>query len=190
MLPESFYSSPTLTVARNLIGKKLMRRYNGQILAGRIVEVEAYHQDGDRAAHSYKGRTQRNRVMFGPPGHLYVYFIYGMHFCMNVVTEAEGIGAAVLIRAVEPLEGLETMRKLRGRKIKQRDLTSGPARCCRAFAVDRTHDGLSLTGSEIWLAEGEPEAGERIETSPRIGISKSADLPWRFILDGNPYLSR
>ena len=190
MLPSSFYTAPTLTLARNLMGKTLVRRYRNQRLSGRIVEVEAYHQDGDQAAHSYRGATARNQVMFGPPGHLYVYFIYGMHFCMNVVTEAAGVGAAVLIRAVEPLDGLSVMQELRGAKIKPRDLTSGPAKCCQALAIDRSQDGQPLTGPVIWLEDGDAGSPDQIETSPRIGISKSIDLPWRFTLKGNPYLSR
>ena len=190
MLGEAYFCLPTLTLARELLGRRLVRRWRGHTLAGRIVEVEAYHQDNDRAAHSYGGKTPRNAVMFGPPGHLYVYFIYGMHYCMNVVTEPEGIGAAVLIRAVEPLEGIELMQRLRGPRIKTRDLTNGPAKCCGAFAVGPEQNGLTLTGSALFLDEDEPPAENEIAISRRIGISKSADLEWRFFIKNNPFVSR
>ncbi len=189
MLGKLDYHQPTLTLARNLLGNYLVRKQGNQVLSGRIVEVEAYHQDGDRAAHSFAGKTPRNAVMFGPPGFLYVYFIYGMHYCMNVVTEAQGIGAAILIRAMEPLEGIETMRLNRGPQIPVRDLTNGPAKCCRAFAVDNNENGLSLMSSHLFLEEGAIHSGEETASSPRIGISKSRELPWRFFLKNNPYLS-
>jgi len=190
MLPPDFYQSPTLTLARSLIGKVLVRAHEGRQLKGRIVEVEAYHQDGDRAAHSYSGQTRRNAVMFGPPGFLYVYFIYGMHYCMNVVTEEDGVGAAVLIRALEPLEGIETMRALRGPQIKTRDLTNGPAKCCQAFAIDRKADGWPLNGSQLFLEDSEPLATNPIGTSKRIGITKSTELPWRFYVKDNIFVSK
>ncbi len=179
----------TLEAARWLVGKVLVRRLDGARLAGRIVEVEAYHQDGDAACHAYGGQTRRNAVMFGRPGLLYVYFIYGMHYCMNVVTEREGVGAATLIRALEPLEGLAAMRRRRGAAVKTRDLANGPAKACQALAVDRAHDGLDLLADgEVWLEDG--EAGGELVAATRIGISKSAELPWRFYLKNNPYVSR
>ncbi len=190
MLGKVSYQQPTLTLARHLLGKNLVRKQGDWVLSGRIVEVEAYHQDGDRAAHSFGGQTPRNAVMFGPPGFLYVYFIYGMHYCMNVVTEAKGIGAAILIRAVEPLEGIETMRLNRGPHIPVRDLANGPAKCCQAFAIDNNENGLSLTSSHLFLEEGAIRSGEEIALSPRIGISKSTELPWRFFLKNNRYVSR
>lgn len=189
-LPHSFFDRPTLNVARESLGKHLVRRVGDERLVGRIVEVEAYHQQGDRAAHSFGGMSQRNSVMFGPPGHLYVYFIYGMHFCMNLVTEPPGIGAAVLIRALEPVEGEPLMRLNRPGITQLRDLTNGPAKACRAFAVDQKLNGADLEGPEIWVEEvdGAPLAG--VASGPRIGISKSVDLAWRFWIPGNRFCSR
>ena len=190
MLPDAFFNLPTLALARALLGKRLVRRWGSHTLIGRIVEVEAYHQDGDRAAHSHGGKTPRNEVMFGPPGHVYVYFIYGMHYCMNVVTEPEGIGAAVLIRAVEPLQGVEIMQQLRGPRIRMRDLTNGPAKCCEAFDVGPSENGLSLNGPDLFLDEGEPLAKTEIAAGHRIGITKSTDLEWRFFINNNRFVSK
>lgn len=187
MLPATFYQRPTLTLARDLPGRHLLRRIDNHLLRCRIVEVEAYHQDGDAAAHSYGGPTDRNRVMFGPPGRLYVYFIYGMHFCMNVVSEGEGIGAAVLIRALEPIDGEAIMRSHRG-DMPRRQLTNGPAKACKALAVDRKLDGTSLQGDQIWLEAG--DGPQSLITTTRIGITKSADLPWRFYIKNHPYVSK
>lgn len=189
-LPADFYGRTTLETARDLLGRVLVHRHEDGLLAGRIVEVEAYHQDGDRAAHSYGGPTNRNRVMFGPPGHLYVYLIYGIHFCMNVVTETDGTGAAVLIRALEPLEGEARMQQFRGARVTRRNLTNGPGKCCQAFAIDRRFDGIDLRRGPIELLQGEPVPDSAITSGPRIGITKSADLPWRFWLEGNPFVSR
>jgi len=190
MLGAHTYQKPTLDMARSLLGKILTRQVQGHILKGRIVEVEAYHQDGDRAAHSFGGKTLRNEVMFGPPGRLYVYFIYGMHHCMNVVTEVEGVGAAVLIRGIQPLEGVGVMQELRGPRVKMRDLTNGPAKCCKAFAVGPEHNGLDLCGPDLFLEEGALKSGEVIACGPRIGISKDVELPWRFFVRDNPFVSR
>jgi DNA-3-methyladenine glycosylase len=190
MLPRAFYHQPTLELARALLGKHLVRQRNGETLVGRIVEVEAYHQDGDQAAHSYSGKSERNAAMFGPPGHLYVYFIYGMHYCMNVVSESDGIGAAVLIRAIEPVAGMTTMRQLRGDHIADRQLTNGPAKCCQALAIDRAQDGLPLWTPALHLTVGDAIPASSIATSERIGISKSVDLPWRFFLKDNRFVSR
>jgi DNA-3-methyladenine glycosylase len=194
MLSESFYQQPTLSLAQALLGMHLVRRCRGETLRGRIVEVEAYHQDNDPAAHSFRGKTERNAVMFGPPGHLYVYFIYGVHYCMNVVTEAEGVGAAVLIRGIEPLAGHDFMQRQRGEKIKGRQLTNGPGKCCQAFDIGPKQNGINLVSDELFLEN--PEDGnllsdsESLATSPRIGISKAIELLWRFYLEGNPYVSK
>ena len=187
---DSFFAQPTLTVARHMLGMRLVRHLGGTTMAARIVEVEAYHQDGDQAAHSYGGKTRRNAVMFGPPGFLYVYFIYGMHFCMNAVTEPEGTGAAVLIRGLEPLEGIEKMRANRGAHILERNLTNGPAKACAAFAIGRQENGISLKGPGLCLDADETVPECDIATSPRIGISKSKNLLWRFCIKGNPFVSR
>ena len=155
-------------------------------MAARIVEVEAYASD-DPASHAYRGRTPRNAVMFGRPGHLYVYFTYGMHHCMNVVTGQQDEGSAVLLRAAEPLEGIDAMRRRRGRT-SLHELCSGPAKLCQAFGVDRRMDGWDLVhGSEMWLLEGEPVSAE---TGPRVGIRVGLDRPWRFRAEGNPFVSR
>ena len=190
ILDQKFYVRPTLTVARELLGKVFFRRYEGTLLAGRIVEVEAYHQQGDEAAHSYNGRRPRNDVMFRDGGHLYVYFTYGMHFCMNVVTEEEGTGAAVLIRGIEPLEGIEIMRELRGHPRREHDLTNGPAKICQAFGIARGENGLPLDGSVAGIADAPAIPAQRVMTSSRIGITRSRALPWRMYIDGSPWVSR
>lgn len=188
MLSEAFYQQSTLDLAQALLGKRLVRIHQGQRLSGRIVEVEAYHQDNDPAAHSFRGPTPRNQIMFGPPGHLYVYFIYGMHYCMNVVSEAEGIGAAVLIRALEPEEGVELMQERRGPKIKPRDLTNGPARACQALSINRDQDGVNLRSETLFLEQGPPPA--QIAVSTRVGITKAVELPWRFYDAGSAHVSK
>jgi DNA-3-methyladenine glycosylase len=157
-------------------------------LVGRVVECEAYQED-DPASHSYRGPTTRTEVMFGPPGHLYVYFTYGMHFCMNVVTGREGEGSAVLLRAMEPLAGIERMRELRDGAA-DRLLCSGPARLTQALAIGRQHNGLDLVaGDELFLARGTPIPDERVGTGPRVGISMAKDRPWRFFEEGSPFVS-
>jgi DNA-3-methyladenine glycosylase len=189
-LPRSFYARPTLDVARDLLGKTLWRASDARCSAGVIVETEAYISAIDPAAHGYRGKTSRNATMFGPPGHLYVYFTYGMHYCMNVVTETDGQAAAVLLRAVEPLHGIDLMRARRRPTIPDRDLCRGPARLCQAFAVDRTLDGADLTGPELWITETPGFSPDTpTATSPRIGITQAADWPWRFYLPGNRFVS-
>lgn len=188
-LPRSFYLRPTLTVARDLLGKILTRIDHGVQLSGRIVEVEAYLGLSDPAAHTFKGKTKRNQVMFLEGGHLYVYFTYGMHYCANVVTEAEGIGHACLIRAIEPLEGLEVMRARR--KVKRDvDLTNGPAKLCQALGIDLRMNGTDLLGDEISIGDAPKINSALIGTSKRIGITKGAEHPWRFFMKGNAFVSR
>jgi DNA-3-methyladenine glycosylase len=158
-------------------------------LVGRIVETEAY-EEGDPASHSYRGLTARTEVMFGPPGHLYVYFTYGMHFCMNVVTGRDGEGSAVLLRAAEPVEGLEEMRARRG-VVNDFHLCSGPARLTQAFAVGRAHNGTDLvSGSELMVAPGAPVPQERVGIGSRIGVRVGLDRGWRFYDVSSAYLSR
>ena len=173
ILPAEFYTRPALQVARALLGQVLV--HGGQ--RGKIVEVEAYLGPHDLACHSAKGRTARTEVMFGPPGHAYVYFIYGMHHCFNVVT---GNGAAVLIRALEPLEKLDAR-------------TDGPGRLTRAFGLTRDHDRLSLSGSVLWLERGAPVKARDIRRGPRIGVDYAgvwAAKPYRLWLANNPFVSR
>ena len=194
-LKKRFYRRELLDVAQDLLGKILVKTYQKNILAGKIVEVEAYHGDIDQAAHSYKGITERTKIMFEEGGFLYVYFTYGAHHCCNVVTGKKGQGTAVLIRAVEPIHGIDKMVRTRfGRKLKNEkelfNVTSGPGKTCQAFGIDRTHSGIDLTGNEIYILEGDKIKSDEIGVSKRIGISKSKELPWRFFIKSNPYLSR
>jgi DNA-3-methyladenine glycosylase len=176
-------------VAPDLLGRVLVRRQgDGTRLAARIVETEAYEPE-DPASHAFRGPTPRNAVMFADPGHLYVYFTYGMHFCMNVVTGRAGEGSAVLLRAAEPLEGLDTMRIRRGRDA-VRELCTGPARLCQAFDVDRALDGADLVnGRELWIGDGTPVDVARIAAGPRIGIRVGVERPWRFTVKDDPFVS-
>ncbi len=189
-LPRSFYLRPTLTVAKDLLGKLLVRKLGKKTLAGRIVEVEAYLGEIDPASHAYRGKTKRNEVMFLEGGHLYVYFTYGMHFCSNVVTERRGKGRAILLRALEPLRGMSTMVKNRGGVEDDTKLTSGPARLCQALAIGRKENGIDLTGSEIYIGRGAKIASSRIGRTRRIGIRKGAEKPWRFHVKGSRFVSR
>jgi DNA-3-methyladenine glycosylase len=194
-LPRKFYKHEVLIVAKELLGKILVKNEDGITLSGKIVEVEAYDGDIDEAAHTFIGKTKRNEIMFGEGGFFYVYFTYGAHFCCNVVTGIPGKGTAVLIRAVEPIEGIETMIKNRfGRKLKNEkeifNLTSGPGKVCQAFLITKKHYGIDLTGNEIYLLDNKKVRDEDIGISERIGIKKSAHLPWRFFIKNNPYISR
>lgn len=190
-LPRSFYLRPTLTVAKDLIGCVLVRHIGRRIVAGRIVEVEAYRGEKDPASHAYRGKTKRNEVMFRNGGYLYVYFTYGMHFCCNVVTEDEGLGRAVLIRAVEPLAGIAVMRKNRPGIETDHDLCNGPAKLCQAFAIDRKDNGTDLCGNAIYIAH-DPTSPRKIivARSTRVGISAGREKQWRFFEKGNPCVSR
>lgn len=192
VLPRSIYRAPVLDVAPSLLGTVLVRTSAAGILSGRIVEVEAYHQD-DPASHSFAGRTARTGVMFGQPGHAYVYLIYGMHFCFNVVCEDEGVGSAVLVRAVEPIFGLETIRDRRPAARTTFGLTNGPAKLAQAFGISKERDnGKDLTSGDLVIcrdAAWRPEV-HSIETSARIGITKAAEKPWRYYLAGNSFVSR
>ena len=181
-------------MARDLLGCTLVRILDGRRISGRIVEVEAYVGPGDTACHASRGRTARNEVMFGEPGRAYVYFTYGMHWMLNVVTEREGYPAAVLIRALEPLEGIDEMRRLRG-SVADRDLARGPARLCQALAIDRAWNGTDLVrGDGLFIEQGIRSTRDDIEASPRIGIDYAApcdrEAPWRFVVKGTLHASR
>jgi DNA-3-methyladenine glycosylase len=191
-LPRSFYLRPTLQVARQLLGLYFVRRTGRKQVAGRIVEVEAYLGDLDPASHTYRGRTNRNAVMFREGGHLYVYFTYGMHFCSNVVTGEEGVGHAVLLRALEPVEGIQLMARRRKRPAALlRELCSGPAKLCQAFAISGRQNGADLCGSAFWIERRDPPLKKgQIGASRRIGISRGKEFAWRFVILGSPYLSR
>ncbi len=195
ILPRKFYTRPVITVAKELLGKVLVKNEGKIILAGRIVEVEAYDGNIDEASHSFKGKTKRNEVMFNEGGFLYVYFTYGAHFCCNVVAGKKNHGAAVLIRAVEPIYGIDKMIERRfERKLKSEkeifNLTSGPGKVCKSFGFNKEHSGIDLTGNFIYLLNAPKLQKSKIGVSKRIGISKSVDLPWRFFEIGNPFLSR
>ena len=189
-LPRSFYTRSALTVARALLGKALIRKVGRRVLLGTIVEVEAYLGARDPASHAYRGKTKRNEVMFREGGYLYVYFTYGMHYCANVVTGEEGIGEAVLIRAVEPIDGAETMLNNRGLTRLDRNLTNGPAKVCQAFGIGRNDNGTDLLGDEIYIVEGRPPRKGDVGTSFRIGVSRGAEKRWRFFLKENEWVSK
>src|SRR5262245_23047407 len=179
-LIREFYDRETITVAKDLLGKYLIRSNNGTQKIGRIVEVEAYLGPHDLAAHSARGRTARNEVMFGPPGHAYVYFIYGMHFCMNVVTEREGHASAVLLRALEPVENLETS-------------TRGPGLLCRAMHITKRLNGHDLLSDDFFIALPENAAQHTIVKRPRVGVDYAkhwAKRHLRFYVKGNAFVSR
>ncbi|MCO6453311.1 MAG: DNA-3-methyladenine glycosylase [Caldilineales bacterium] len=191
-LNPAFFQRSPLDIAPELLGCLLVRELDGVRLAGRIVEVEAYMGEEDAASHAYRGETARNRAMFGPPGHGYVYLIYGIHHCLNVVCGPVGLARAVLIRALEPLAGIEVMRERRGQE-NMRALCSGPGKLCQALGIDRALDGHDLLGgSALWLEPG-VVPGDAICTSPRVGVrgdEAAINAPWRFFLSGNPDVSR
>jgi len=194
VVPRAFYLDSPEVVARKLLGKVLVRRFEGRRLAGRIVEVEAYIGLDDPAAHTFAGKTARNAVLFGPPGFAYVYFIYGMHYCLNFSCEPDGQPGGVLLRALEPLEGLATMARLRGldQDADPRLLTSGPGRLCQALGIDReTHNGVDVTSRLSGLhVEDDGWVAEEVAVSRRVGIRLAAERPLRFTLAGNRYVSR
>jgi DNA-3-methyladenine glycosylase len=189
LVSRHFYLDPPNQVAQKLLGKLLVR---GEMI-GRIVEVEAYFGEADAAAHAFSGKTARNAVLFGPPGHAYVYFVYGMHFCLNVSCEREGRAGCVLFRALEPISGLEAMATNRGlATTRVAALTSGPGRLCQAFGVTRERDnGADLTSpkSDLQIQDDGFVASDILIT-PRIGISKEAERPARFLLADNSFVSR
>jgi DNA-3-methyladenine glycosylase len=188
-LPRSFFARPSTDVAPELLGRILVRRLSdGSRLIVRLVEVEAYGPR-DPASHAFRGPTPRNLVMFGPPGHLYVYFTYGMHFCANVVTGREGEGSAVLLRAAEPLEGLDTMAANRG-LTGERSLCSGPGRLTQALAIARAENGADLVrGAWVALREGEPVTRRRVARTTRVGVNVGADKRWRYLERGSRFVS-
>ena len=182
----NFLTRPAYEVAPQLIGSILEREVDGKILRVRIVETEAYDET-DAASHSFNGRTPRTEIMFGKPGHLYVYFTYGMHYCCNIVTGAVGTGSAVLIRAVEPIEGAEFMQERRNRS--GIELTNGPAKLCQALGIDKQLNGHDLKERPLQLVLRPALDSQYITQTTRIGISKAKDIPWRFYLTSNHYVS-
>jgi len=185
ILDRKFYHRDTLRVARELLGKKLVRRVNGLELSGMIAEAEAYCGSEDSACHAHRGKTQRNAVMFGKPGHAYVYFTYGMHYMLNLVTEEEEDPCAVLIRTIVPLDGIAEMEARR--KKKGADLTNGPAKLCQALSIDKSLNGWDLTlGQELWVEDYKKISNSKIITTPRFGIDhahqKHREALWRFLI--------
>lgn len=194
-LPREFYTRPNVvTVARELLGKLLVVPASDRIrVSGRIVEVEAYRGPQDRAAHSYGGRrTKRTETMYGVGGTVYVFFVYGMYYQFNVVTNVREAPHAVLIRAVEPVDGIELMRRRR-RGQPDHNLTNGPGKLCIALGIDRQLDAADLLGNRVWLEDGPKIPRSQIASGPRIGIDYAEewkDKPWRFWIRGNPFVSR
>lgn len=189
-LPRAFFARPVLRVARDCIGKHLVYDSPDGLCVGRIVEAEAYRGPEDRAAHSFGGRrTARTEVMFGPPGHAYVFFVYGMHFHLNLVTTALDMPHAVLLRAVEPIVGGDLMAERRGMAASRRELTNGPGKLCQAFAIERGHNGVDLTKAPLFLSDG-PRC--KVARATRVGIDYAgawAARPWRFIDPASRYIS-
>lgn len=195
-LRRTFYARDAMTVARELIGCVFLHKDGGALTGVRLVETEAYRGALDPGSHGHRGPTLRTRTMYGPPGRLYVYFIYGMHWCVNVVCAKEGVCEAVLLRAGQPLLGLDLIRRRRGASA-DRLLAAGPARLARAMGIDKRHDGASLlTGGRLWCAEDDEtlrlRESDEVAQTRRIGLGagRGENLPWRFVLRGHPYASR
>jgi DNA-3-methyladenine glycosylase len=173
ILSHDFYNRDTIQVAKDLLGKKLVRRFKDRNLSGMVVETEAYLGSTDSASHAYKGQTPRNSMMFGPAGRAYVYFVYGMHYMLNIVTQDEGTPCAILIRAIEPLEGLRQMQALR--KKTGKELVNGPAKLCQAMAIDKSLNGWDLTcGKTLWLEDYKTIPEAHVCVGSRIGIDYAA----------------
>jgi len=195
ILPKRFYSKKASELAPKLLGKIIHRKLGKAVLSGMITEVEAYEGDNDSASHACGGMKNKNSTMFAVGGTFYVYFTYGNHHCCNIVTGKESEGQAVLIRSVQPLSGIDIMSMNRFQRSceNQKDminLTNGPGKLCKAFAITRNENGLDLTEDTIWITQGKKIPAKNIAISKRIGISKSIDFPWRFTIADNPFVSR
>jgi len=189
-LPASFYDRPTETVARELLGAVLECHTPDGVASGRIVETEAYLGEHDLACHAAAGRTTRTAPLYGPPGIAYVYFIYGMYWCFNAVTRAEHEPSAVLVRAIEPLDGIELMRRRRPKVRRDVDLTNGPGKLCLALGIDGAQNWLPLQRPPLLIRTGAPVDDREVVITPRIGITQSADWPLRWLVRDNPYVSK
>ena len=189
-LNKSFYIRDTVSVAKELLGKYIFKKSGRSFLIGKIVETEAYLGDEDPACHAFRKVTKRNEPMFEEGGISYVYFIYGNYFCFNVVTESQGIGAAVLIRGVEPVYGIAAMRKNRGVINKDFDLTNGPSKFCLAFNIDKKDNREDLTKDKIFISKSKKKESIIINVAKRIGIKEGAELPYRFFIKDNPYVTK
>ena len=190
VLPREFYHRDTEVVARELLGAILEVHSSDGVAAGRIVETEAYLGEHDLACHAAAGRTTRTEPLYGAPGIAYVYFIYGMYWCFNAVTRAENEPSAVLVRAVEPVEGIALMRRRRPRARREHDLTNGPGKLCLALGIGREHNGARLDRPPILIRAGESIADADVVVTPRIGITQSADWPLRYFIKDNSYVSK
>jgi DNA-3-methyladenine glycosylase len=190
ILPRSFYDRETEIVSRELLGAILECESDDGLAGGRIVETEAYLGEHDAACHAAVGETRRTSPLYGHPGIAYVYFIYGTHWCFNAVTRAAGLPSAVLVRALEPIEGLPLMRLRRSAARADRDLTNGPGKLCQALGIDGRHNGLPLTRSPLVIRRGIEIPDEQVVVTPRIGITRAADWPLRWYVRGNPYVSK
>jgi len=190
ILPRDFYDRETEIVARELLGSVLESRTAEGLAGGIIVETEAYIGEHDAACHAAVGRTVRTEPLYGPPGIAYVYFIYGMHWCINAVTRAKGLPSAVLIRALEPVQGMSLMRLRRPKARSDRELTNGPGKLCAALGVDRRMNGLPLQRYPVVIRAGDAVSDRDVEITPRIGITQAADWPLRYLVRGNPFVSR
>jgi DNA-3-methyladenine glycosylase len=188
-LPPRFYDRATELVARDLLGAVLECSTDEGVTRGRIVETEAYLGPDDPACHAVAGLTARTEHLFGPPGNAYVYFIYGMYWCFNAVTRERGHGAAVLVRAVHPLAGVELMRRRRPKAKKDRDLTNGPGKLCLAMGIVGSMSGASLRDGPIVIREGQPVSDDDVVVTPRVGITQAADWPLRYLVRDDPYVS-
>ena len=188
-LPSSFYDRPTEQVARDLLGAILEHRSADGVAAGRIVETEAYLGPDDPACHAVAGRTERTWHLHGPPGIAYVYFVYGVHWCFNAVTREEGHGSAVLVRALQPIAGLDLMRRRRPGARRDVDLTNGPGKLCQALGVDGSFDGVRLDRGALRILGGDAVPDAEVDVTARIGITRAADWPLRWFVRGNPYVS-
>ncbi|MFZ5365240.1 MAG: DNA-3-methyladenine glycosylase [Patescibacteria group bacterium] len=200
MIPLTFYNQNTLIVARSLLGQFIIREYKGKKLIGKIVETESYVGPKDLASHASRGKTERTKIMFGPPGYSYIYLVYGLNYCFNIVTEAKDYPAAVLIRAVEPIAGIDQM--IKNRKLSSRishvasrlsNLTNGPGKFCQAFAIDKNLNDHPLNKKPLSLEWGEKIKPSQIVKSTRIGVDYAGEYAkkkWRFYIKGNPFVSK
>lgn len=189
-LSPGFYARPTEDVARDLLGCVLECHSEAGVASGRIVETEAYVGEHDLACHAAAGHTARTAPLYGPPGIAYVYFIYGMHWCVNAVTRARGLPSAVLIRSIEPLAGIDLMRSRRPAARRDQDLTNGPGKLCAALGITGAHNAISLQCRPLVIREGERVPGRRVIVTPRVGISECADWPLRWVVADSPHVSR
>jgi DNA-3-methyladenine glycosylase len=189
-LPRSFFDRPVLEVAPDLLGRLVVHRTEDGSVTARLTEVEAYDGPTDPGSHAFRGRSKRNGTMFGPPGHVYVYFTYGMHYCMNLVCGPPGMPTGILLRAAEITEGAELARKRRPTAKSDRDLARGPARLVESLGVSRGDDGADICGDgPLTVHYGDPAPKELIRTGPRVGLRDAPDFPWRFWIDGDPTVS-